>query len=171
MGAESCQRKSQNSSITWTPNGVCTYEGKMSMITRTIRASEACRLLKDALCANSVEGIIEYQGDEAFYRFVVEIEPGQVAYSAYRASRSGKSQGGSALPAALSHDLLPAWNAFAAAIMTGLGVDQAYQRYLTERSGLTVSGDTAPDWDELRTNKPEVAAAWADAANALIAAL
>ena len=85
--------------------------------------------------------------------------------------RGGKSQGGSALPAALSHDLLPAWNAFAAAIMTGLGVDQAYQRYLTERSGLAVSGDAAPDWDELRTHKPGVAAAWADAANALTAAL
>ena len=141
------------------------------MITRTIHASDACLILKEFLCANSVEAILERQGDETFYRFTVELEPGQVAYSAYRASRGGKSQGGSALPAALSHDLIPAWNAFAAAIMTGLGVDQAYQRYLTERSGLTVSGDTAPDWDELRTNKPEVAAAWADAANALTAAL
>ena len=29
MGAESCQRESQNSSITWTPNGVCTYGGNI----------------------------------------------------------------------------------------------------------------------------------------------
>lgn len=55
--------------------------------------------------------------------------------------------------------------------MTGLAVDQAYQRYLTERSGLAVSGDAAPDWDELRADKPEVAAAWANAANALTAAM
>ena len=143
----------------------------MTMITRTIHATEACRLLKESLCANSVEAIIERQGDETFYHFAVELEPGQVAYAAYRTSRGCKSQGGSTLPAALSQDLLPAWNAFAAAIMTGLGVDQAYQRYLTERSGLAVSGDAAPDWDELRNNKPDVAAAWAAAANALTAAL
>lgn len=139
----------------------------MTMITRTIHASEACRLLKESLCANSVEAIIERQGDETFYHFAVELEPGQVAYSAYRASRGGKSQGGAVLPVALSQDLLPAWNAFADAIMTGLGVDQAYERYLTKRYGLAVGGDTAPDWDALRTNKPDVAAAWADAANAL----
>lgn len=96
---------------------------------------------QEFLCANSVEAILERQGyDQTFYRFAVCFEPGQIAYSAYRASRVGSPQGGSALPAALLHDLLPAWDAFAAAIMTGLGVDQAYQRYLTERSGLTVSG-------------------------------
>ena len=143
----------------------------MNMITRTIHASEACRVLKESLCANSVEAILERQGEETFYRFTVAIEPGQVAYSAYRASRGGKAQDGSPLPERLSADMLPAWDAFAAEIMTGLGVDQAYQRYLTKRSGLAVSGDPAPDWDELRTNKPEVAAAWADAANALTAAL
>ena len=100
-----------------------------------------------------------------------DLEPGQVAYSAYRASRGGKSHSGAPLPVALPDDLRPAWGAFAAAVMTGCGVDQAYQRYLTERSGLAVSGDTAPDWDKLRANKPDIAAAWADAANALTAAL
>ena len=141
------------------------------MIFRTILEREAQEILKTALCANAVEMQIEEQDGSHYVKFIAQTSPEQVAYSAYRASRGGKSQGGSALPAALSHDLIPAWNAFAAAILTGAGVDQAYQRYLTERSGLTVSGDTAPDWDELRTNKPEVAAAWADAANALTAAL
>jgi hypothetical protein len=141
------------------------------MIFRTILEREAQEIIKTALCANAVEMQIEEQDGSHYVKFIAQTQSGQVAYSAYRASRGGKSQGGSTLPAALSHDLIPAWHAFASAIMTGLGVDQAYQRYLAERSGLTVSGDTAPDWDELRTNKPEVAAAWADAANALTAAL
>ena len=140
------------------------------MIFRTIREREAQEIIKTALCANAVEMQIEEQDGSHYVKFIAQTQSGQVAYSAYRASRGGKSQGGSTLPAALSHDLIPAWNAFAAAIMTGLGVDQAYQRYLAERSGLAVGGDTAPDWDELRTHKPEVAAAWADAANALTAA-
>lgn len=137
------------------------------MITRTIHATEACLLLKASLGANSVEAILERQGDETFYRFAVELEPGQIAYSAYRASRSGKSQGGSALPAALSHDLLPAWDAFADAVLAGQGVDQAYQRYYAERFGVAVAGDAAPTWDALTRHKPDIAAAWADAANAL----
>ncbi len=137
------------------------------MIFRTIREREAQEIIKTALCANAVEMQIEEQDGSHYVKFIVQTEPGQVAYSAYRASRGGKSQDGSILPERLSAAILPAWDAFAAAIMTGLGVDHAYQRYLTERFGLTVSGDTAPDWDELRTNKPEVAAAWADAANAL----
>ena len=141
------------------------------MIFRTILEREAQEIIKTALCANAVEMQIDEQDGSHYVKFIAQTQSGQVAYSAYRASRGGKSQGGSTLPAALSHDLIPAWNAFAAAIMTGLGVDQAYQRYLAERSGLAVSGATAPDWDELRTNKPEVAAAWADAANALTAAL
>lgn len=137
------------------------------MITRTIHVTEACQLLKESLCANSAEAIIERQGDETFYHFAVELEPGQVAYTAYRASRGGKAHDGATLPAALSHDLLPAWNVFAAAIMTGLGVDQAYQRYLAARKGCDYSGGPSPDWDELRNNKSDIAAAWADAANAL----
>lgn len=137
------------------------------MITRTIHASEACRLLKESLCASSVEAIVERQGDETFYHFEVELEPGQVAYSAYRASRGGKAQDGSALPERLSADLLPAWDAFASAVLSGLAVDHAYQHYLAARKGCDYSGGPAPDWDELRTNKPDVAAAWADAANAL----
>lgn len=54
-----CQIESQNSSITWTPNGVCTNGGQKPMITRIIHASEACLLLKESLGAYSVEAIIE----------------------------------------------------------------------------------------------------------------
>ncbi len=60
-----------------------------------------------------------------------------------------------------------AWDAFAYAVLEGLGVDRAYQHYLAARKGCDYVGGPAPDWDELRTNKPDIAAAWADAANAL----
>jgi hypothetical protein len=143
----------------------------MTMITRTVHSLEAQQIIKDALAANSVEMKIEAQGSEHFVTYSVTLEPGQVAYSAYRISRGGKAHDGTPLPVALPDDLMPAWGAFSAAIMTGCGVDQAYQRYLTERSGLAVAGGTAPDWDELRNTKPDIAAAWADAANALTAAL
>ena len=139
----------------------------MSLITRTVHASEACLLLKASLCANSVESIIEHQGNEVFFRFRVDLPAGQVAYTAYRSARGGKSQDGSTLPKRLSADLLPAWNAFALAVLSGLAVDHAYQHYLAARKGCDYSGGPAPDWDELRTNKPDVAAAWAYAANAL----
>ena len=139
----------------------------MTMITRTIHSLEAQQILKDALAANSVEMRIEAQGSERFVTYSVTLEAGQVAYSAYRASRGGKSQGGTTLPLALPQDLLPAWNAFAAAIMTGCGVDQAYHRYYTERFGVAVTGDAAPTWDALTRHKPDIAAAWADAANSL----
>ncbi len=63
--------------------------------------------------------------------------------------------------------MLLAWDAFAYAVLEGLGVDRAYQHYLAARKGCDYVGGPAPDWDELRTNKPDIAAAWADAANAL----
>lgn len=144
----------------------------MTIITRTIRSLEAQQIIRDALAANSVEMHIETQGDEHFVTYSATLEAGQAAYSAYRVSRGGKAHDGTSLPVILPEgDLKQAWGAFAAAIMTGCGVDQAYQRYLTERSGLAVAGGTAPDWDELRNVKPDIAAAWADAANALTAAL
>ena len=137
------------------------------MITRTVHSLEAQQIIKDALAANSVEMHIDSQGSEHFVTYSVTLEAGQVAYSAYRASRGGKTHDGKPLPVALPADLLSAWGSFAAAVMTGCGVDQAYQRYLTERSGLAVAGGAAPDWNELRNTKPDIAAAWADAANAL----
>lgn len=139
----------------------------MNLITRTIHTSEACSLLARALGAHSVQGIIEHQGDEMFASFKVEIQAGQVAYSAYRVARGGKAHDGGTLSERLSEDLLPAWEAFAAAVLSGLAVDHAYQHYLAARKGCDYSGGPAPDWDELRNNKPEIAAAWADAANAL----
>jgi len=139
----------------------------MNLITRTIHASEACSILARALGAHSVQGIIEHQGDEAFASFKVEIPAGQVAYSAYLTARGGRAHDGSTLPDRLSADLLPAWDAFAAAAMSGLAVDHAYQHYLAARKGCDYSGGPAPDWDDLRNNKPHIAAAWADAANAL----
>ena len=139
----------------------------MTMITRTIRSLEAQQIIKDALAANSVEMHIEAQGNEHLVTYSATLEAGLVAYSAYRSSRGGKAHDGTPLPVALPDGLLTAWDAFAAAIMTGCGVDQAYQRYLAERSGLAVGGSSAPDWDKLRNAKPDIAAAWADAANAL----
>ncbi len=137
------------------------------MITRTVHSLEAQQIIKDALAANSVEMHIDSQGSEHFVTYSVTLEAGQVAYSAYRASRGGKAHDGTPLPQRIEGDMLIAWDAFADAVMAGQGVDQAYQRYLAERSGLAVGGSSAPDWDELRNNKPAIAAAWADAANAL----
>lgn len=137
------------------------------MITRTIRSIEAQQIIKDALAANSVEMHIEAQGSEHFVSFAVQIPAGQVAYSAYRASRGGKAQDGSTLPARIDGEMLLAWDAFASAVMSGLHVDHAYQHYLAARKGCDYTGGPAPDWDELRNTKPDIAAAWADSANAL----
>ena len=138
----------------------------MTTIQKAISTIEASQLLKQALGATSVEHVIEHQGDETFSRFLVEIPAGQVAYSAYRTARGGKAQDGSALPVVLSADMMPAWDAFAAACPAENGVDIAYQAFAA-RLGVDFNGTTAPDWDELRANKPDIAAAWADAANAL----
>jgi hypothetical protein len=143
----------------------------MTMITRTIRSLEAQQIIKDALAANSVEMHIEAQGNEHFVSFAVQIPAGQVAYSAYRVSRGGKAHDGSPLPTRIDGEMLLAWDAFAYAVLEGLGVDRAYQHYLAARKGCDYVGGPAPDWDELRNAKPDIAAAWADAANALPAAL
>lgn len=143
----------------------------MTMITRTIREREAQDIIKQALCSNAVEMQIEEQDGSHYVKYIVQTQAGQVAYSAYRTSREGKAHNGTPLPRRIEGDMLIAWDAFANAVLAGQGVDQAYQRYLTERSGLAVAGGTAPDWDELRNVKPDIAAAWADAANALTAAL
>jgi len=150
----------------------------MTTIQKAISTIEASQLLKQALGATSVEHVIEHQADETFSRFLVDIPAGQVAYSAYRTARGGKAQDGSALPVVLSADMMPAWDAFAAACLAENGVDIAYQAYLAARLGVDPGAPcpctpehlrltTAPDWDELRANKPDIAAAWADAANAL----
>ena len=128
---------------------------------------EACQYLKHLLGAASIEHVIEHQQDESFSRFLVEIPASQVAYSAYRTARAGKAHDGSTLPFVLSAEMSVAWEAFAAAVMAGHGVDLAYQAYLAARLGVDFNGNAAPDWDELRNNKPDIAAAWADAANAL----
>jgi len=141
--------------------------GDNMMIFRTIREREAQEIIKQALCANAVEMQIEEHDGSRYVKFVAQTQPGQVAYSAYRASRGGKAHDGTPLPQRIEGDMLIAWDAFADAVMAGQGVDQAYQRYLAERSGLAVGGSSAPDWDELRNTKPDIAAAWADAANAL----
>jgi len=137
------------------------------MITRTIRSLEAQQIIKTALVANSVEMHIETQGDEHFVTYSVVLEAGQVAYSAYRASRNGKAQDGSPLPVRIDGEMLIAWNAFASAVMSGMHVDHAYQHYLAARLGCDYPGGPTPDWDELRNTRPDIAAAWADAANAL----
>lgn len=139
----------------------------MITIQKSLGTIEACQHLKHSLGATSIEHVIENQGGEVFSRFLVEIPAGQVSYSAYRTARGGKAQDGSTLPERLSADLLPAWDAFASAVMSGLHVDHAYQHYLAARKGCDYAGGPAPDWDELRNNKPDIAAAWADAANAL----
>ena len=139
----------------------------MNMIQKSIGTIEASQHIKAALGATSIEHVIEHQSDEVFSRFLVEIPAGQVAYSAYRSARGGKAHDGSALPVVLSADMMPAWDAFAAACLAENGVDIAYQAYLAARLGVDFNGTTAPDWDELRANKPDIAAAWADAANAL----
>ena len=139
----------------------------MTTIQKAISTIEASQLLKQALGATSVEHVIEHQGDETFSRFLVEIPAGRVAYSAYRTARGGKAHDGSTLPVVLSAEMSVAWEAFAAAVMAGHGVDLSYQAYLAARLGVDFNGSAAPDWDELRTNRPAIAAAWADAANAL----
>jgi len=139
----------------------------MTTIQKAISTIEASQLLKQALGATSVEHVIEHQGDETFSRFLVEIPAGQVAYSAYCKSRGGLTHDSKPLPSVLPADLVDAWNAFAHSILTGDGVDVAYAAYLTARGGKAYAGHTAPTWDDLRTNKPDIAAAWADAANAL----
>ena len=139
----------------------------MITIQKSLGTIEACQHLKHSLGATSIEHVIENQGGEVFSRFLVEIPAGQVAYSAYRTARAGKAHDGSTLPFVLSADMMPAWDAFAAACLAGNGVDIAYQAYLAARLGVDFNGTTAPDWDELRANKPDIAAAWADAANAL----
>mgnify|MGYP000868705860 FL=1 len=144
-----------------------TTEDDMTTIQKSIGTIEASQLLKQALGATSIEHVIEHQNDEVFSRFLVEIPAGQVAYSAYRSTRGGKAQDGSTLPLVLSAEMSVAWEAFAAAVMAGHGVDLAYQAYLAARLGVDFNGNAAPDWDELRNNKPDIAAAWADAANAL----
>ncbi len=137
------------------------------MITRTVHSLEAQQIIKDALAANSVEMHIDSQGSEHFVTYSVTLEAGQVAYSAYRASRGGKTHDGKPLPERIDGDMLIAWDAFADAVMAGQGVDQAYQRYYAERFGVAVAGDVVPTWDALTRHKPDIAAAWADAANAL----
>ena len=139
----------------------------MTMITRTIRSLEAQQIIKDALAANSVEMHIEAQGNEHFVSFAVQIPAGQVAYSAYRVSRGGKAHDGTPLPERIDGDMLIAWDSFADAVLAGQGVDNSYQCYYAERFGVAVVGDVVPTWDALTRHKPDIAAAWADAANAL----
>ena len=90
---------------------------------------------------------------------------GQKAYEAYRKSRLGVSHDGNPLPEDCINPA--AWQAFADAISQGLSVDMAYNRYLDKMKGLTVSGGIAPSWAYLTNQKPELAFAWSDAANAL----
>ena len=139
----------------------------MTIITRTIRSLEAQQIIKSALAANSVEMHIETQGSEHLVTYSATLEAGQVAYSAYRSNRGGKAHDGTPLPERIDGDMLIAWDSFADAVMAGQGVDHAYQHYLAARKGCDYAGGPAPDWDALRTNKPDIAAAWADAANAL----
>ena len=93
----------------------------------------------------------------------------QVAYAAYAAARNHKAQDGATLPNEVPPELAQAWEAFAQAVLDGSGVDFAYnQAYLDAVKGKAVSGSPAPSWAFFIHNKPEIAAAWADAANAVL---
>lgn len=136
-------------------------------VEKKIGSLKASNLIKEALGANAVEMVIERHGSETEVRFKATIEAGQVCYSAYRESRGGKAHDGRLLPVDAHEEVRAAWSAFAEAILEGKGVDQAYGIYLSVRMGVSADGSAAPHWDHLREHKPELAQAWADAANAL----
>lgn len=93
---------------------------------------------------------------------------GLKAYTAYIDHQGRKAHDGSPLPDTPPAENLAAWEAFAQAVRDGLGVDLAYNgAYLDAVKGKAMSGGPAPSFAFFRHNRPDIASAWAAAANAL----
>lgn len=55
--------------------------------------------------------------------------------------------------------------------LPGAGLGRlAYEAYLAAVGGVSVNGDDLPSWDEQVSSKPDIAAAWCAAAQAVITA-
>lgn len=95
---------------------------------------------------------------------------GQTAYEAYAAHQSHKANDGTPLPdwAGVPDSNKLAWEAFGEAVRDGLGVDAAYNgAYLDAVKGKAMSGAPAPSFAFFTHNRPDIASAWAAAANAI----
>ena len=138
----------------------------MITIQKSLGTIEACQHLKHSLGATSIEHVIENQGGEVFHASWSRFQPVRSVTLPTELLAEERLKTAALCPSVCPPTCYPLGMLLRQPSCL-VCVDHAYQHYLAARKGCDYAGGPAPDWDELRNNKPDIAAAWADAANAL----